>query len=338
MPHVLRNIVLSNIYSLPIQLGGILFTPSVFIDCLISNESRSSIHCSEVLKILGRSPDFFLNGYIIETDKNIVKDNLRNARKGGYLSAEKFSIIENALNSLKIIQCNHEIEEYAHYRSSVFPLYDARRIEAALQNDLTLLTCTPEHFTQDPDEQIHIFQYGYADICVGVSIDIEQPDIERLVKIWVFNPKTLAILLNGLEDQSGLVSTDRSEQLHFESYKLSSNNAGSFSRVRLTLDNRVLVGEAQQEGPIDAILRAIEDALNGVINMKNVSIHHRVSDTTTEKNAIRVFIRLRNLNIGNQYLLPRYIEATDESKDLHLSTARAYAKALNTLIKEIGIT
>ena len=197
---------------------------------------------------------------------------------------------------------------------------------------------TPEHFTQDPDEQIHIFQYGYAYICVGVSTDIEESEIERPAKIWVFNPKTLAVLLNDLEDQSSFASTDRSEQLNFESYKLNSNNSGSFSRVRLTLDNRVLVGEAQEEGPIDAILRAIEDALNGVISLRNVSVHHRVSDTTTEKNTIRVSIRLCKINLGSQYLLPRYIEATDESKDLHLSTARAYTKALNTLIKETGKT
>lgn len=337
MPHVLERFSGPDMSSLAADLGGILFTPSVFISCLISNVSRSSLYGNSVLNILGRSTDFMLNGYMIEIDKNIVRDNLINANQGEFITPEKFGIIQGALDSIKTLNCRPCIEAEAHKRSCQIALYDARRLETAFHHNLTVLTCEPEHFTIDPNELNHIFSYEYADVSVGEAAAIDVPEESLAAKVWVFKPEALSTLLNHFGPGTYVRKTDRSTTLSLTGYQLTSTLSGSRARVELLLDDRVLVGESNQLGPIDATLRAVERALMHEINLSGIKVHHRVSDTTTERDTARVSVRV---NIPSQYASQvrspfNFIEANDESADTLLSTARAYVKALDILLREL---
>lgn len=337
MSHVIERFPSLDITSLAAELGGILFTPSVFVNCLISSKNHSSLYHGAVLNILGRSTDFMLKGYMIEIDKHIVKDNLINARAGGIITPEKFGIIEGALNWLTTLKCSPCVEVEANIRSGKMSLYDARRLETAFQHDLTVLTCEPEDFTSSPDELSHIFRYEYVDVQVGSSIDIDDLEKDTCAKVWLFKPEALATILNRFNPNFRICETNRNEILSLVDFEVSSKMSGSHAHVQLSMGDKFLTGNTHQEGPIDAVLRAIENALVDVIDLSDCDVHHRVSDTTTEKDSIRVRIRL---NIPERYFERvsspiNCFESTDESQNMLLSTAQAYVKALNTFLKEL---
>jgi len=326
-----------DINQLAAELGGILFTPSIFINCLISSRNRSSLYGDAVLSILGRSTDFLLKGYIIEIDKHIVMDNLRNAKRGGYITPERAGIVEGALHSLTALPCNPEIEIEAHCNSNKMSLYDARRMETAFQHDLTVLSCEPGQFTQCPDELNHLFRYEYADIAIGPSINLDEPEAKTRAKVWVFKPEALDTLLCRFDPNARICEANRDTILSLKDYQLTSNRGSSHASVQLLFKDQLLAGQSQQIGPIDAVIRAIETALKDIITVNGDNIHHRVSDTAAKHDKVRVSIRI---HVPEHYF-PQWIspskkfEAVHESRNTVLSTAVAYVKVLNTILKEI---
>lgn len=338
MPDVIERFSSIEIAELAMELGGILFTPSVFVNCLISTESIASIHSQVVLSILGRSTDFMLKGYMIETDKNIVVDNLRNADLGGYITPERFGIIQGALDNLSTIKCCPNIEIEANLRTRNMPLYDARRVETALQHGLTLLSSEPECFTLDVDELSHIFKHEYSDVVVGKAVSLEALDEDEIdAKIWIFKPEALATLLNRSRYDVRMENADRSEVLSLINCDIRSGMLESSASVILEFRGDQLSGHADQEGPIDATLRAVENALSSLIDLSDCDVHHRDSDTTTIRDSVRVRIRLsisERLCSRLRHTTKCFV-ATDESQNMLVSTARAYVKVLNTLMREL---
>lgn len=318
------------------KLGGILFTPSVFVNCLISSKSRSSLYASSVLNILGRSTDFLIKGYIIEIDKHIVQDNLDNAKSGGYITPEKVGMIEGALDSLTVLKRNPDVEAEANDRSNKLSLYDARRIETAFQHNLAILSSEPEHFTIDSDELYHIFQHEYADISIGDSIDVDKLESDLHAKVWVFKPAALDKLFSNARSEDFPDEVNRDKILDLIDFHVSSSMSGSEARVKLSMRGEILVGIAEQEGPIDAVLRSIEAALTEVIEIDSCDVHHRVSDTTKKQDSVVVSVRLSAS--GHHFRDTNYFinsfEAADIGKNTLLSTAKAYVKAWNTVLME----
>ncbi len=339
MPHVLIRFADYDMTELVTELGGILCTPSVLIDCLISKGRRSSLYSSAVHCILGRATDYLLKSYIIKIDEDIVRGNLTNAKKAKLVTFEEFQKIQEYVASLKTLKCSQSVEEEANKKREILPLYDARRIETAFQHGLTILTCEPEYFTNNSDEREHIFKYGYADICIGSSelFGGKEEEHEDLVKVWVFTPEAFSILLNRYDPHMTVDHTDRTRILSLTDFNSSCNLEKSCANVCLTLDDTKLYGNTEQTGPIDAVLRSIEDPLREYINFEDCDVHLRISDTTTERDTVTVHLEFSVPHLSGRYTASRdgVFRTIVEGDNTLLTIAQAYVGVLNTVLKII---
>lgn len=346
MPPLHETFAEHDTVSLSAELGGFLYTPSMLINCFVAKKDRYRMHGESIHSILGYSIEFMLKGYILRIDKEIVRKNLEDSRACGCLTPGDFGTVERILSSLVTLDRSSKIEIAAHDRSDRLALYDARRIEAAFQHDLTLLSCEPESFTCHSDELTHLFKYKYVDVKIGtcepVDTTAELSEDMNNSYVWVFEPQALDELLNWIESGNSFSTTNRRQVLILKNFLVINHNSPECSegytiRVWLQLNGQEITGVAQEDGIIDTALRAVENALRDIVDLDRNNVHHRISDTTRHINRAQVSIQLDVPEQLTSRLHAAYhrIKAVDESKDTLLSTIRAYVKVLDTLLKNL---
>ena len=255
-----------------------------------------------------------------EVDINIVENNLQGAVVGKCIDDEAYCLVSQVVSSVRPLPFNPEIEAQAHENSRKISLYDSRRLIAAFQHGVSLVTCDPTHFTLCPFEREHIRKFGYADISIGES---ESDDGLVDAKVWVFSPRALSVLLRNL-DSNTLESTNRSEMLSLVNYTARSDINGSTAEVELLFDGETLRGNAADPGAIDVLLRAVEKAVEPYIRLTRSNVHLEMSDTTANNDVVQIYLRL-HIN-GHQF------EATTEGLNTLTCSVHAYLRTINAAL------
>ncbi|MEL7356380.1 MAG: alpha-isopropylmalate synthase regulatory domain-containing protein [Cyanobacteria bacterium J06560_6] len=317
-----KNLTISEIAA---ELGGFVLTPSVPIECLISEADPETFYKEAIQNITIRADDFFgLRTYMSVADKNIVLQDLERSVLGNCISEDSCRSVLAVLNSIRSLPFNREIERHAHEYSDKLALYNARRLLTALYHGASLVTCDPLEFTSCPHEQEYIRTFGYADICVGQSeLDGELID----VKIWVFTPEALWNLMRTAEPQE-LNTVEKAEMLSLVDFSHSSDLSGCTGEVVLSLDGNILRGSATDQGAIDVLLRATERAVRRYIYLDKTNVHIHLSDTTANNDVVEIYLRLK---------IDGYrFEAIARGVNTLECSLRAYVEIINAVLKKWG--
>lgn len=304
------------------ELGGFVLTPSVIIECLITEADPETFYQEAVRNITIRADDFFgLKAYMLEADKVIVQKNLEHSVLCGCISSETYLLVLRVVDSITSLPLNRELEIHAHEYSDNLALYNARRLLTALHHGASLVTCDPLEFTSRTDEREQIEMFGYADIFVAQSeVDGELID----ANVWTLNPEALWSLMKTLEVDE-LCATDRAEILSLLDFSHSSSPHGSKAEVVLSLRGKTLCGSAVDEGSIDVLLRATEQAVKEYVQIDKSNVYIHLADTTANNDVVAIYLRLK-LN-GYRF------EATVKGLNTLKCALQAYIQIINAVLK-----
>ncbi|MEO1682111.1 MAG: hypothetical protein AAFS06_02480 [Cyanobacteria bacterium J06631_12] len=304
------------------ELGGFVLTPGVIIECMISEADPETFYREAIQIITTRREDFLgLESYMGEADKEIVLQNLERSILGRCISEEDCRSVLAVLNSIRSLLFNREIERHAHEYSNRLALFNARRLLTALHHGASLVTCDPLEFTSCPHEREHIKMFGYANICVEQSeLDGEPTD----TKVWVFTPEALWQLMR-TEERRELNTVERNEMLSLVNFRHSSDLDGCIGEVVLSLNGNILRGSATDQGAIDVLLRATEQAIRSYVHLDKTNVHIHLSDTTANNDVVEIYLCLK-LDGDN-------FEATSRGVNTLECALRAYVDIINAVLR-----
>lgn len=176
--------------------GAFLLTPSVFINCLITSGLLFDLYAEGLEQILCKTELEQL--WMLAIDQNIVRENLIKAFSSGCIERSRFEHLQGLLKrNLKELKTSVDLERIAYCNPNQVAFYDARRLYAALDNQMYLVTSEAESFTANLMERQQISRYGWGEVFVEQAEDVDTTEPVNLT-VEILTP---AVFVGGLSTE-----------------------------------------------------------------------------------------------------------------------------------------